>query len=559
MRAHILQLHPLIRRLTKIALPCLAMLALGTSAADAATYHSFLCRVPYGPAAGAVAPTDGMTYGTNGSYVTAGQNCAPGGTIYAVMDGGTTHPFGHTAFAKFSAPSGLTVAGFSVWRYTAVGPVQTFGAPVTNLSYTGAISVEGLCAQSLGCTSLGTTAQPLAPQNLVSVPNLSGVTSVTWDATCGGGEGGTCPASGPGTFSAAYSVFAADMLLNDPTPPAVRDVGGPLLGAGTLSGAQSVSFNATDSGSGIHKGLLVVDGAVVSETVLDANGGACRDLGVAPDGRPSFVNTQPCPTSLSGLLTLNTDALSPGAHALTVRVSDAAGNQHVAATSTISVVGSLPPGTPNGTSASRAAKLSARFASNGKRTRRLGTRTRPTITGQLADAAGKPIVAAAVQVLVRQRRAGARSTQVATPLTGNDGRFRVQLPPGPSRTITVRYTAFSGDAKPAASLKLNALVRAQLSASMSPRSVSLRQLTRMTGRLSHLRRGGVEVAIQSRDGRVWKTIHTTKTSRDGRFRWSYRFRNPISRHRTYFFRARVSSPIYPFAPGNSRAMAIRVR
>ena len=542
------------------ALLSIAALALGAAHADAATYHAYLCRVPYGPAAGTPAPADNVTYSHVGTYSYASQSCAGGGPMMAAMDGTIAHPFGDGAAATFTAPAGLTIAGFRLWRHMAVGPVAPFGAPVTNLSYTGAESVEGLCAQSLGCTTRGNPSVPLAAENEVAVPNLSGVKQVRWDATCGGAPNqNPCPASGAGTLSAVFNVFAADMLLSDPAPPSVSGVGGPLLAGGTLAGAQSVSFSAADAGSGVRTGTITVDGAVAVRRVLDPNGGACADLGVSADNRPAYVNTQPCPPAVSGLLTLDTDALAPGAHALAVLVDDAAGNSAVVGTSTITVAGSVPAGTPNGSAASRAARLTARWTSTRKSTRHLGFGARPTLVGQLADAAGQPITGAAVEILVRERSAGAADQLLATVTTGPDGAFRTQLPSGPSRTVTVRYTAFAGDPEPAAAVRLRALVRAKLSAAASPRSPRVGARMRISGRLRYLPRRGVDVTIQARDGRVWRTVGTVKTRRDGRFRWTYRFRTPSSAGRTFGFRARVASAIYPFQAGTSKTVRVRVR
>jgi hypothetical protein len=554
-------MRPAVRRHLALA-ALLAITVVGVLAvnANAATYHAFLCRIPYGPNAGKPAPADGTTYQINGAFNVSEQNCATGGAMSASMGGGTTHPYGEGASVTFTPPAGETVAGFTVWRHEAVGPYVDFGAPATNIFYTGAQTVagQGICARSLGCAFRGNAAAPFAAENAVSAAGLSGVTQVVWSATCGGGPGGTCPANAEGGPSALYETFAGDMLLNDPAPPAVTNVAGPLLAAGTLRGAQSVSFNAADAGSGVHKGTLLVDGNAVTDQVLDANGGACADLGVAPDQRPSFANTQPCPPAVSGALTLNTDALAPGAHALTVRVADAAGNQAVAATSTITVTGSVPAGTANGTGASRAAKLTARHTTTRKSARRLGFTTRPTITGSLRNEGGAPIASAAVVVLVRERRAGARAQAIATATTGADGSFRVALPSGPSRIITVQYTAFSGDAKPAAVKKLSLAVRARVSASFSPRSPRVGRRVRLSGRLRLLPRGGVDVRIQANQRGVWRTVDTVRTRRDGRFSWPYRFL-PGQGGRTYAFRARVSSAIYPFAAGNSAVIRVRVK
>ncbi len=193
------------------------------------------------------------------------------------------------------------------------------------------------------------------------------------------------------------------------------------------------------------------------------------------------------------------------------------------------------------------------------RTRRLSFTGRPTIRGRLVNEGGSPISGAAVDILARQRQAGATTSGIGTATTGADGTFRTTLPSGPSRNITVRYTAFSGDATPAASVTLRALVRASLTASVSPRAPRIGRLLRVRGRLRHLPRRGVDVAIQARDGRTWRTVDTVKTGAGGRYSWPYRFRQAGSAGRRYFFRARVDSSIYPFSAGNSRVISVRVR
>ena len=550
-------LHRVARACALAALLYVAGLGLLAVHADAATYHTYLCRIPYGPNAGKPAPTDNTVYTPYGASTVALQNCAAGGAMTAALTK-DAQPQGAKAIITFTAPGGLTVAGFRVWRHIGIHPGAVgAGEPISNLAYTGQQSAEPTCAASAGCTQRGELANPLSPANEVALPNLSGVTEVAWGVGCRG-AGGTCPAAG-GTYSAVYNVLALDVLLNDATPPAVSGVGGPLLGGGTLSGAQSVSFNAADGGSGVSTGTITVDGAVAVARVLDSGGGGCANLGVSADGRPSYLNTQPCAPSVSGLLTLDTNTLSPGAHAIVVTVTDAAGNATVVNTSTIDVAGSVAPGTPNGAGASRAAKLSARWTSTRRPSRRLGFSARPTLTGTLADEAGRPITGAAIEILVREKRAGARSAPIGTATTGSDGAFRIQLPSGPSRTVTIQYRAFSDDPKPAALVKLRTVVRAQLSASASPRSPRVGGRLTISGRLKYLRRGNVDVTIQARDGRVWRTIGTVKTRRDGRFRWNYRFRTPASAGRTFGFRARVNSVIYPFAAGSSKTVLVRVR
>lgn len=544
-----------------IAIVCCAGLGLAAGSATAATYHDYLCRVPYGPDAGTQVATDPLVPTLRGASSTTTQNCTDaGGSLKVTMPGSAVAVDG--ASLSFQVPAALTLPMFTLWRHSTVGGPGTNAEPETQVRTNGAVVPGTRCAVDLGCAPLlGDPNTPLAAANRLEFPNLTGVTLVSWLARCSApGEPDAIPAGAacPST-SAMYQVFAADMVLDDPTPPAVKGASGPLLSGGMLVGAQTVSISATDAGSGVYQGTLVVDGAPVAVQTLDPNGGACADLHVAPDGRPSYTHAQPCLATSSGVVTLNTDALTPGAHTLTVLVSDAAGNQTVAHTATITVVGALPVGTPNGNGASRSAQLSARWSNTKRSVRRLGFKTAPSITGKLVGPNGIGIGSAAVDVLSRDRRSSAPTARIATALTAADGTFRVKLRSGPSRTITVQYTAFSGDSAPAAKARLSTRVRARLSATLTPRSVRIGRLLRVRGRLRYLRRARVDIAIQARDGRVWRTVDVVKTHADGRFSWPYRFRSRGSAGRTYAFRARVNSPIYPFAPGNSRATRVRVR
>ena len=141
--------------------------------------------------------------------------------------------------------------------------------------------------------------------------------------------------------------------------------------------------------------------------------------------------------------------------------------------------------------------------------------------------------------------------------TAADGRFSYRLSPGPSRTVTFAYSAFTGDPKPATTSSLRTTVRAVVSARTTPRSLPAGGRITMLGRLRLLPRAGVEVKIQARDGREWRTIGEVRTTRGGRFRWRYRFKAGAA-GRTFAFRARVASAIYPFAGSNSKPMHVRV-
>lgn len=72
---------------------CLMATTMSTATAEAKNYHAFLCEIPYGPNAGAAAPTDDVTYYTSGVYSQGGSNCGGGnGEMMTRMDGAVEHP-----------------------------------------------------------------------------------------------------------------------------------------------------------------------------------------------------------------------------------------------------------------------------------------------------------------------------------------------------------------------------------------------------------------------------------------------------------------------------------
>ena len=91
-------------------------------------------------------------------------------------------------------------------------------------------------------------------------------------------------------------------------------VAGELATAPTVEGVSDVSFSAADSGSGVWEAVFSVDGQVRQTTQLDENGGHCRDVGQDNDGLPAFLYVQPCASSLSADVGLDTTKLANGTH-----------------------------------------------------------------------------------------------------------------------------------------------------------------------------------------------------------------------------------------------------
>ena len=253
---------------------------------------------------------------------------------------------------------------------------------------------------------------------------------------------------------------------------------------------------------------------------------------------------------------------------MTITARDAAGN--VATVASTAAVAPAAPGAaaisdptggkigPNGDGATTAARITAAFKGTKKRTRTLSFHSRPTVNGTLRRTAGGPIGRATIAVLERQRKAGGKWKQIGTAETGADGAFSFRVPGGPSRTLSFEYTANSDDAKPATTSRLYTKVRVSLSAAGSRRSVRVGAPFVISGKLKFLPRRGVQVTIQGYNRRRWQFIGQAKTDADGKFRWTYRF-SAAGAFKTFAFRARVDSPIYPFAAANSRRILVSVR
>ena len=138
-------------------------------------------------------------------------------------------------------------------------------------------------------------------------------------------------------------LFAADMVLSQPTGPTVSAVSGGLAEDPTVSGTSDVAFHATDPGSGVYEAIVEVDGQVIEHEVINEDGGRCRNVGGTTDGLPAFLYTQPCPAEASADLPLDTTALTNGEHHLVVSVTDAAGNAATVLDREITVANQLPP------------------------------------------------------------------------------------------------------------------------------------------------------------------------------------------------------------------------
>jgi hypothetical protein len=211
----------------------------------------------------------------------------------------------------------------------------------------------------------------------------------------------------------------------------------------------------------------------------------------------------------------------------------------------------------NGNNASRKAELAIRFAGTRRTVLSLSYGGKAKVQGRLKADDGQPIGGAKVAVLVRQDRAGAKATFLTHVTTGKDGTFEYAVPKGTSRALMFAYTAYSLDPSAATQKSLSVKIRAALSVKAAKKTKVGHKLS-LSGKLRYQGRSGLKVTIQALDGKTWRTIGETTTRKGGTYKWAYRFKNRASAGRTFYFRARVNDPRYPFAGGTSKATKVRV-
>ncbi|HEY7455818.1 MAG TPA: hypothetical protein VH703_00970, partial [Solirubrobacterales bacterium] len=201
--------------------------------------------------------------------------------------------------------------------------------------------------------------------------------------------------------------------------------------------------------------------------------------------------------------------------------------------------------------------------------RRRGTRITVPFTagavlvGRLVNADGAGLARRRLRVVSRPSRGALTRSRLRTIRSGPHGGFRLSLPAGPSRRITVVFPGGRGLApsrRPALALR----VRGGLTLSAAPRRVrtgsSLRLWGRVRARGAPLPRRGKLVAIQYYESaaRRWRPVLVTRSDHSGRFRARYRFRYIVGMARIRLRALALAEERWPYAPGASRPIAVRV-
>ena len=562
----------------------------GVESARAGAFHLYGCRMPDGQ----VAPTAGWSSSTTGVSDYVEDGCGEGKALVAALGDGSTHAAStDTATWKFDAPAGDELLSATLWRAgDADGGLATNATYEFWLTAPGDTEVFDECVYEFGCQlGLGNTTEPLSSSNRVVVPAINLGSHLYVNASCGGISTYKCP-SGKGDsngYAAVVYLYASDLTLEQSTQPTVSSVEGELATASTLSGVADLAFHAEDPGSGVYRAVFTVDGSPVGTTLIDENGGHCRDVGQTTDSLPAFLYLQPCKGSLNADIPLDTSTLTDGTHHLVVSVTNAAGNSTVALDRKIAILnhpvssplltGSTPLATgntlttghaptiqnllpPNGTNASPSARLSVRWSTTAHTSLSAPYGHSHTLHGRLTTPDGSPIGGATLQALYTPTYQGASPRSLGSVHTATDGSYQVRVPPAvPSSRIMLAYSSHSGQPSPDVTATLTLTVPASLSLRVTPTVSHVGGTIAFTGTLhgSPLPHGGKQLVLEAHaPGGPWRQFRVLSTLAHGRFRSTYRFRlpGPIA----YEFRA--TSPHeadFPYAAGVSKVVRVRER
>src|SRR3954447_1098102 len=287
-------------------LSILALVAF-SPAAEAGTYQQYTCKLPDGTPAG----TDGWTPDAVSPFLPQSDDYDQSAGLRTQMQGvgissGVERAWTWAPAANTTLQEAHLYRAFSLTTgdSTATPFVRATAGPVV-------IEHEGSSpATGTGVSSRGSYASWSLPANHLEVLDAPSVAAddVRVALGCQGTPTGTCPATGG---LSDLRIQAATFTLRDASAPSITNVTGSLTTAGAKQGIQSVQFDATDTGAGIYRTFLDVDGTTVAATTPDTNAGHCADAVPANADPYEFQHRVPCPLSLAAVrIPLDTRSLA---------------------------------------------------------------------------------------------------------------------------------------------------------------------------------------------------------------------------------------------------------
>jgi hypothetical protein len=350
--------------------------------------------------------------------------------------------------------------------------------------------------------------------------------------TCGIQTGTGC---NPSSLN-VLDVRGAEVTYEENALPKGSIDGGELLTEGSQAGVRSLVFSASDAESGVAKVSVLIGKTVVATSDFAAE---C-----------TYAAQAACPPARTASIAVDTRKVPDGTYPVSLRVTDAAGNEQTVPSSAAIRVANATLDSTTGPVVGDA-RLTAAFSRNRRSHLTVGYGRRVVVRGRLSGVAGAPIGGARIDVEERPTRGGQAVVSAAT--TGADGAFSYTIGRGPSRTVRLSFAGAVGAAK---ELKL----RVRSSATLRVRLAGI--VVRYRGKVlsKPLPGRGKLVEIQGRaPGAGWKTFARRRSSGRGSFAGTYRLRIHRPGVRLQF-RVRIPAESgYPFVAHAGRPVSRIVR
>jgi len=555
--------------------------------AQAASYTVWACANGSGAPLGVGSWVRNANAALSDVQPTCGEPSAPVGALLARARAATANPPAGGGWVTVAA-KGTRITGLEVWWSWQTAPggavrVYALGNPFLDLS--GAVDPfdgKGRCCSDSAFVNLKpgafgapTTTNPgvaFAQLNHQSFPRLRGldkrgVPIVGLTVACVSG----CASGGP---VAQYQAYRVKTVVEDATPPLGKADGlvdGLRVGPGT-----TIDATASDTGGGVREVSLRVDGNVVQRVSGEAG---CADVDAFNADRFEYNVMKPCPSTLSGQLTLSAAQMPDnGPHQVTVVATDAAGQDTVLRSARVALA--APGGfydpkngfynpdlnvadapTANGSRADAGAKLTLGFV-RGRRTvrnRTIGYSAVPRIRGRVRTRGRKPVGHA--RVWLASRTGGSQWRISSKPLvTSRKGVVSARLPARtPSRDVRLVYFPFTDRHDIRRSSSRDLRVRATTTIQSDQGGYRNGDMLTFTGQVLRKRLiDNKSVYLQAIVRGKWRTFQTTQADAAGRWRMTHRF-EATRRPTRYTFRAVVPSQTgYAWATGHSRRVRVLV-
>lgn len=186
------------------------------------------------------------------------------------------------------------------------------------------------------------------------------------------------------------------------------------------------------------------------------------------------------------------------------------------------------------------------------------------LSGRLTRADGAGVGGREIRIVSRSSRGALVPVARTGVITGDQGGFELRLAPGPSRRVAV---VFPGDAglRPATRPSLELRVRSGISLRAAPSALRTGQAVRLSGRVrgrgAPIPRRGKLVAVEYLEAATgrWRPVLVTRSDHHGRFRAHYRFRYVEGVASIRLRATALAEERWPYAPGSSRPVTVRVR